>query len=316
MKTIGRFFVLVIFASITLMQFSCSKEKLPTGENKLAVTGGNIWYKISGEGNGIPLVLIHGGPGMSSFYLKPFEELGNDRQVIRYDQLGSGKSDRVTDTTLFKIGRFVDELEMLRKHLKIRKWHLLGQSWGTIVAMEYYKKYPASVKSIIFSSPALNVKTWEQNANKLLKTFPDSLQLAVKRAGETGNFADPLFEAANNEYNRLYGFRKPVPEDLDSMMSTYNFDMYMYMQGPSEFKITGTLKNYDSTSDLPSVKVPTLFTVGEFDTSGVESVKGFAGSVPGSQFYLFRGAAHVTSWDARDENVKVVRDFLNSVDKK
>lgn len=314
MKTISKISILILLVSMAVIQFSCSKPKLPTGENKLEVTGGNIWYKITGEGNGIPVVLLHGGPGSSSFYLKPFEELGNNRQVIRYDQLGSGKSDRITDTTLFKIERFVDELEILRKHLKIRKWHLLGQSWGTIIAIEYYKKFPASVKSIVFSSPAFSLKIWEQNANKFLKTLPDSLQQAVIKANETSNFTDPLFEAANNEYNRLYTCRKPIPEDFDSIMSTFNFDMYLYMQGASEFNITGTLKNYDSTADLPNIKVPTLFLVGEFDTAGIESVKGFANSVPNSKFYLFMGAAHVTSWDARDENVKVVRDFLNEVE--
>jgi len=83
---------------------------MPTGESMLRVPGGNIWYKVTGSGKGLPLVLIHGGPGMSSFYFKAFEELGNDRQVVRYDQLGGGKSDRISDTTLFTVGEF-DEID-------------------------------------------------------------------------------------------------------------------------------------------------------------------------------------------------------------
>jgi proline iminopeptidase len=81
-------------------------------------------------------VLIHGGPGFSSFYLKLFEELGNNRQVVRYDQLGSGKSDIIADTTMSTINHFVEELELLRIHLGLSKGHLLGHSWGTIIALE------------------------------------------------------------------------------------------------------------------------------------------------------------------------------------
>jgi proline iminopeptidase len=86
------------------------------------------------------------------------------------------------------------------------------------------------------------------------------------------------------------------------------------MQGPSEFTITGTLKKYDATSFLSQIKVPTLFTVGEFDEVGPEIVKDFANKVSDSRYILFKGAAHITSWDARDENIKVVRNFLNNVD--
>lgn len=109
---------------------------LITGEARLAVHGGNIWYKITGTPKGTPVVLLHGGPGFSSFYLKPFEDLGDDRQVVRYDQLGGGKSDKITDTTMFTIEHFVRELDSLRAHLGVTKWHVFGHSWGTILAIE------------------------------------------------------------------------------------------------------------------------------------------------------------------------------------
>lgn len=317
----GRFSPIFIIAILT---FSCNGNKnsnrtlplLPIGEAHLSVPGGNIWYKITGNGKGIPVVLLHGGPGQGSFGLKPFEELGNDRQVIRYDQLGGGKSDKISDTTLFTIDHFVEELELLRKHLKIPQWHVLGQSWGTIIAIEYYKKYPGKVTTIIFGGACINMKLWEQHTKQLVQTLPESFKQAIANAESTGNYDDSLYKNAIKKFNSIYVCRHPVKADRDSLFATWNEKIYVYMQGPSEFTITGTLKNYDATSFLPEIKVPTLFTVGEFDEAGPEIIKGFANKVPGSRYVVFPGSAHATMWDARDENIKVVREFLNSTEKK
>jgi proline iminopeptidase len=294
---------------------SCSKRNtMQTGESMLNVPGGNIWYKVTGSGTAVPLVMIHGGPGMSSIYLKSFEELGNDRQVVRYDQLGGGKSDRTSDTSLFTIGHFVQELELLREHLGLEKWNVFGHSWGTVVALEYYRTYPDHVASLTFGSLCIDVPGWAKSAEKLLKTLPDSLQQAVRNGEATGKYDDPGYLEAVNHYYSLYVFRKPVQPDLDSMMSAFNTDIYNYMWGPSEFTITGTLKDYDPLTLLPEIKVPTLFTVGEFDEIDPEIVKDLAGKVPGSKYVMFPGSAHMTPWDARDESIRVLREFLNSLD--
>ena len=288
--------------------------KLKTGQGYLAVPGGNIWYNITGSGSGLPVVLLHGGPGMSSFYLKPMEALGTDRQVIRYDQLGGGKSDMITDTTIFTIDHFVKELDSLRNFLGLKKWHVYGHSWGTILAMEYYRKYPDRVASVTFGSPCLDIPSYANHAKQLLTTLPDSLQIAVNEVEASGKYNDPKYQNAINVFYGLYVVRKPVQADWDSTFATFNPKIYEYMQGPSEFTITGTLKNYDATSFLPEIKIPTLFTVGEFDEVGPELVKSFSDKVPGSHYVLFPGSAHLTLWDAKDENIKVVKEFLNSVD--
>ena len=325
MKTLSlrRLIENVIFILIAVpFIYSCTQNKnskaiqhqAAVGEAYLSVPGGNIWYNVTGTGEGVPLVLLHGGPGFSSFFMKPFDELGNDRQVVRYDQLGGGKSDKISDTTMFTIDHFVKELEVLREHLGFEKWHVFGHSWGTILAIEYYKVYPERVVSMTLGSAALNIPTWEKHARELLTTLPESLQEAVKNAEMEGNFDDSLYHEAINQFYALYVFRNPVMPDLDSTFSTVNEGIYMYMQGPSEFTITGTLKEYDATSFLPSIKVPTLFTVGEFDEAGPDIIKSYSDKVPGSRYAVLPGAAHITSWDARDENIKVVREFLTSVD--
>jgi proline iminopeptidase len=311
---------LMIFISLLLVACNSTKDSkvtnpvLTVGQGQLSVPGGNVWYKVTGTGKGMPVVLLHGGPGASSYYLKSLEDLGNDRQVIRYDQLGAGKSDMITDTTRFTIDHFVKELDSLRAYFGIKKWHVLGHSWGTILAIEYYQTYPEYVTSLIFGSACFDIPAYTEHAKQLLKTLPDSLQQAVEKAEAAGNYQDPLYQAAINQFYSLYLVRNATQADLDSGWANFNAELYSYMFGPSEFTVTGTLKNYNSTSYLSQIKVPTLFTVGEFDEVGPEIVKSFADKVPASSYVLFPGSAHMTSLDVTEENLKVVRAFLNSVD--
>ena len=305
--------------AILMAAAACTGERtatpaVPLGEGRLAVPGGTIWRNVSGTGSGTPLVLLHGGPGFSSYYLKPFEDLGDDRIVVRYDQLGGGKSDPTTDTTRFTIAHFVRELDSLRSSLGVASWHVLGHSWGTILALEYYRAHPDRVASLVFGSPVFDMPAYERRANQLVATLSDSAQRAVRRAVAAGKFDAPDYQSAINEFFGLYVFRHPVPADLDSSLASFNQVIYTYMQGPSEFTITGTLKQYDATPLLPGIGVPTLITVGEFDEVGPELVREHASRVPGARYELLAGAAHITTWDARDASVRVVRQFLRSAD--
>jgi proline iminopeptidase len=258
--------------------------------------------------------LLHGGPGYSSFYLKPFEALGDDRPVVRYDQLGGGKSDRTADTTLFTIDHFVRELDSLRAHLGCEKVHLFGHSWGTILAVEYYKAHPEHVASLVLGSAALDIPTWERNARRLVGTLSDSAQRAIRVREAEHRFDAPDYQAAVDEFYGKYVWRHPVKADLESLTATANTAIYQYMQGPSEFTITGTLKGYDATPALGAIRVPTLYTVGEFDEADPETIRGFAARTPGARVVVLPGAAHLTPWDAPEENVRAVRAFLRGAD--
>ncbi len=291
-----------------------SNPRLAAGEYKLAVPGGNIWYKVSGAGTGTPVILLHGGPGFSSFYLKPFESLGDDRVVVRYDQLGGGKSDRISDTAMFNFAHFVNELDSLRAYLGVDKVHILGHSWGTMLGLEYYRAHPEHVASLHFASAVFDVPAYAARARDLLKTLADSDQKAVAAAEKAGKFDSPEYQRAIGAFYGMYVWRHPVQADLDSTMSTVNEAIYNYMQGPSEFTITGTFKDYNVREFLPSITVPTLFTVGEFDEVGPELIKSFADKVPGAQYAVMPGSAHLTPWDAPQELLKVTRSFLRSAD--
>jgi proline iminopeptidase len=287
---------------------------LPAGESFLTVDGGRIWYKVSGAGTATPAILLHGGPGFASYYMKPLEALADERRIVRYDQLGAGKSDKISDTTKFTIAHFVNELDSLRSHLGFDKVHLIGHSWGTILALEYYRAHPEHVVSLTLASPAFDIPTWEKNARRMVTTLSDSAQRAIKVREAEKKYDAPDYQAALAEFYGKYVWRHPDSANLDSTLKTVNEGIYNYMQGPSEFTITGTLKQYNSTSFLKDVKVPTLYTVGEFDEADPPTVKRFAAMTPGASVVVLKGSAHLSEWDAPEAMNKAIRDFLRSVD--
>ena len=315
----------LLFFPILLLFFNCkddatvtTESKLPVGEGVLSVEGGNIWYKVSGEGSDAdPLVLLHGGPGASSQYLEPLEALGrglHSRSVIRYDQLGCGKSDRVTDTTLFTIERYVAELEALRVHLGVDSWHINGHSWGSMLALEYYRAYPEHVSSLILASPCISTASWIESTNQLLTTLPDSLQEAVRRAEITGDYSDPSYVEAMNVFYGEYVFGNVSQAKIDAAFAGFSNEVYGYMWGPSEFSVSGTLATYDAVDLLPDITVPVLFTVGEFDEIKPEIVKEQATLVPDAKVVVLDDASHMTTLSAREENIRAVRNFTRSVE--
>jgi proline iminopeptidase len=287
---------------------------LAAGESRLAVDGGSIWYKVSGSKAGTPVFLLHGGPGYSSYYLKPLEALGDERTVVRYDQLGGGKSGGLTDTTKITIAHFVRELDSLRAHLGFEKVHLVGHSWGTILGLEYYRAHPDRVASLTLASAALDLPQWERHARELLTTLPDSMQRAVKAREAEKKFDAPDYQAALEAFYARYVWLRPVKADLDTMLEQVNTTVYGYKQGPSEFTIVGTLKHYDATPFLKDVKVPTLFTVGAVDEADPVTIRKHAAMVPGGKVAVIPNAAHLTTWDNPEPMIAAIRAHLRAAD--
>ena len=304
------------FASvlILLVALGCASEKeLNQGEGYADVTGGKIWYKVVGEGNKTPLLLLHGGPGIPSYYLNPLSAISEDRPVILFDQLGCGRSTRHTDTTLMTIKTFSEQLEQLRLKLGLKEFYLYGSSWGTMLGADYYFRYPDAVKAIIFSSPCLSAKMWSADADTLIATLPDSIQLAITGNTAKGAFDSPDYIRATEFYYKNFVTRTPSA-DIDSSFANYNKTIYEYMWGPSEFTATGTLKHYDATTRLPEIKIPTLFIAGEFDEARPSTVRYYQSLVPNARFVLIKNAGHLTMQDNPQQDILAIRTFLNALE--
>lgn len=316
MKKHSLFFSAVVIVSFLLT--ACNNHPgatLTPREGYLHLHGGKVWYKIAGTGTKTPLLLLHGGPGVPSYYLNPIAELGKDRPVIFFDQLGCGRSDRITDTNLMTIPNYVQEVKDLRDSLGLKDYYLYGQSWGTMLGTDFYLTHPEGIKALILSSSALSIKKWMEDAQKQIATLPDSIQqlIQVNEANKTYN--DPGYLRAMKVYYEKYVARKvPWSADIDSAFSQEG-SVYLYMEGPSEFTITGTIKNYDRTPDLGKLKLPVLYIVGDNDEANPETTRYYQSLTPGAKLVIINNAGHLTMQDNPEQHNQALAAFLDSCDK-
>jgi len=305
-------YLLGLFA---LFLMNSCMNSTPPKEGFIEVDGGKIWYRIDGEGDKTPVLLLHGGPGSSSFYLEPLTDLSQDRPVIFLDQLGCGRSTRITDTTLMTIEQNVEQLEQVRKALKLDKFYLYGHSWGTMLGMDYYVKYPKGIQGLIFSSPLFSTKIWTYDADTLIKTLPEATQKAIRESERLKDYANEAYKEAMEVYYKAYVRRSDKSKSQqDTAAKFFGENVYNFMWGPSEFTATGNLLNYNRLKDLPKITVPTLLTAGEYDEARPSSVRYYTSLIPGALFKEIPQAAHSTMMDNPKEYIGVLREFLRKMD--
>ncbi len=314
-KTIVLLRYFIIFSALwTLYSPDICAQELKSHEGYAEVTGGKVWYRILGESEKTPLLVLHGGPGGTSRSLYLFSPLAQDRPVILFDQLGSGRSTHHNDTSLLKIPLFVAQVEAVRKSLNLEKVIILGHSWGTALALEYYLAHPDNVEALIFNSPYFSTSVWEADADTLISQLPPHIQKAIEEGEATGNFQSTGFQKANRIFLNAYGLRTDrLKSHLDTVTYTRNSFIYNYMWGPTEFTATGTLKDYHRVEQLTEIKVPVLFITGEYDEARPQTVRYFQSLVPDSEMAVIKGAGHATMHDNRKGNIQAVRKFLDDL---
>jgi proline iminopeptidase len=308
--------LILLTGLLVVMMLGCkTKHNLKPVEGFLNVKGGKVWYKVCGEGNKIPIVILHGGPGYPSYYLNPLLALSRERPVVVFDQLGCGRSDRITDTSLMTIENYVNQLHQLLKALKIKDYYLYGHSWGTMLGLDYYLKYPDGIKALIMASPCINLNLWAKDADTLISLLPDSIQFYLKQSITNTNLDSiKIKEALDCYYNSYYTRKQPLSADFDSADSQNGTNLYEYMWGKQEFSVTGTLKEYDRTSDLNRIKVPTLYIAGEFDAARPNTVKYYQTLTPKARLIIIKNAGHDTMQDNPEENNKAIQTFIHDLE--
>jgi len=305
---------------VALLFTACNNppgKKLTPGQGYIQVKGGRIWYNVVGTGNKTPLLLLHGGPGVPSYYLNPIAELGKDRPVIFFDQLGCGRSDRITDTALMTMDNYIAEVKALRDSLGLKDYYLYGQSWGTMLGTDFYLTHPEGIKGLILSSSALSIAKWMEDAQKQIATLPDSIQQIIKVNEAAKTYDSPDYQRAMKVYYEKYVARKvPWSADVDSAFSQEGENVYLYMEGPSEFTITGTIKTYDRTPDLGKLKLPVLYIVGDNDEANPETTKYYQSLTPGAKLAIIKNAGHLTMQDNTEQHNQVLAEFLDSMERR
>lgn len=288
-----------------------------TREGYVDVAGGRVWFRVVGaDSAGTPLLVLHGGPGMTHDYLEPLEALADERPVVFYDQFGCGNSGAPDDPALWTVERYVGEVGEVRDALGLRRVHLLGQSWGGGLAAEYVlSTNPGGIESLILSGPLLDADRWVADQRANLAAFPDGMQEAVREGEASGNFDSPEYQDAMEAYYARHVCRTdPWPECLNRSLERLAMPIYLQMWGPSEFTCTGILREFSVADRLAELSVPVLFTCGEYDEASPATMIYYQSLVPGSDLEVFEGASHSHHLEETEAYLAAVREFLRRVD--
>ncbi len=281
------------------------------------------WYRITGDlGSGkTPIILLHGGPGVAHNYIDSYKLLANDgRAVIHYDQIGCGNSTHLPDAdpSFWTPQLFVDELENLIDHLGIRAgFHVLGQSWGGMLGAEYGVRRPKGLKSLTIANSPASMALWSSEAMRQRSEMPQDIQDALNKYEASGYYDNPAYKAATEwVYSRHVCRVVPNPPEVVASFEQTAKDPTVYhtMNGPNEFFVVGTLKNWDITPELPKINVPTLIISGRHDEATPATVQPYKNLIPGATWVIFEASSHMPHVEEQPFCMGVVGGFLNAND--
>jgi proline iminopeptidase/L-proline amide hydrolase len=296
-----------------------------TSEHRVAVPGGKVWVRVNGTiGEGAtPVILIHGGPGGTHLNFGNLLSLADQRTVILYDQLDSGMSDHPEDPANWNPARFVAELEAIRAALGVERWHVIGHSWGSALALEYAAAHPAHTASAVLSGTYISTSHWITGTNLLIRDLPDDIA-AMIRACEGPTPPDAkLCEPATAAFYAAYNGRpdRPAPSpEARAYRARYggkgfNAKLYNAMWGPTEFRASGSLATYDATGLLPRVDGSRImFVVGQYDEARLDTVQDFVALTPGAELAVVPGGSHAFIGERPEVAEAIFRDWMTRID--
>ena len=301
---------------------SASENNLLVREGRLPFRGVTDWYRTVGGSSGpgkFPVLVLHGGPGAAHDYLEPIEALAaTGRTVIFYDQLGCGQSDHPRDPSLWHVSLFLEEVEAVRAALGLDRLHILGQSWGGMLGMEYALTQPEGLVSLIVANSPASMTQWVSEANRLRAALPEEVQATLLRHESAGTTDSAEYQAAVMVfYGRHVCRTDPLPEYVQRSFAQIDADPEVYhtMNGPSEFHVVGRLKGWDITGRLGEIHVPTLVLSGRYDEATPLIAQTVQQGIPGAEWVLFEESSHMPHVEETERYLEVVDDFLTRVER-
>jgi len=281
--------------------------------------GGETWYRVTGDLGtaSTPLVVLHGGPGMTHNYVLSLTELArNGRPVIHYDQVGCGNSTHYPDRgpEFFTVGLFLEELDAVLAHLGIGgRYHLLGQSWGGMLAAEHAVLRPPGLRSVVLSNSPASMLLWVAEANRLRKDLPADVREALDRHEQDGTTDDPEYVAATQVfYDRHVCRSVPNPDEVRRTFELNELDPTVYhaMNGPNEFFCIGSLKEWSIEDRVQLIQAPTLLVTGAHDEATPATVQPFFDGIPDVRWAILEESSHMPFVEEPDRYFSIVDGFL------
>lgn len=280
----------------------------------------HTWVRISRPDKpvpgALPLLVLHGGPGMAHNYLRNVEHLTDTgRTVIHYDQLGCGNSTHLPQAPadFWTPELFVEEFANLVDQQQIGEYHLLGQSWGGMLAAEIAVRQPAGLRSVAICNSPASMPLWSAAAKRLRSELPDEVSAALDRHEADGTLSDPAYLAASEVFYARHVCRtEQTPADFAESVAQMEAEPTVYhtMNGPNEFFVVGTLRNWSIEDRLDRINVPALVAAGEFDEAAPETWAPFAERIPGARVHVFPDASHCVHLEQPEAFRDVISQFL------
>jgi proline-specific peptidase len=280
---------------------------------------GRTWYRSveaeRDEGR-VPLLCLHGGPGANWLHMKPYEALADERRAVFYDQLGAGNS-AVTETHdpgMWRPELFVEEVDAVRGALGLERVHVLGHSWGGMLGMLYASGRPEGLVSLVVESSPPSVPDWMPEIARLRSELPPEVEATLRKHEDAGTTDSEEYEEAVMVFYRRHLCRTdPWPDWLVECFEKLeaNPEVYQSMNGPSEFHVIGTIRDWDITDRLGQIDVPTLVFSGRYDEVTPASTEVAHRLIPGSEYVVMEESSHMSQAEQPEETLALVRDFLS-----
>ena len=285
--------------------------------------GHETWYSITGDlrSGRTPLIVLHGGPGAPHDYLQRYSGLARDgRAVVFYDQIGCGRSTHLPSAPdrYWTLELFLRELDAVLNHLGVSdRYALLGQSWGGVLGSEHALRKPPGLRSLIVANSPASIELWVSEANRLREALPPDVQATLLRHEEAGTTHDPAYDLACKVFNARHVCRlDPVPEEVERTETALreNPQVYRATNGPSEFHVIGTMREWSIVGRLHGIAVPTLLVSGRYDEATPATVQPFFDEIPDVRWTLFEHSSHMPHVEEEERCLDVVGRFLDEHD--
>jgi proline iminopeptidase len=311
------------------LDYSDRDDKLSGGVKMIPIQTSagefKVWTKRVGNSPTMKVLLLHGGPGATHEYFEVFDSYFPNAEIeyYYYDQLESAYSDQPNDSSLWSVDRYVDEVEQVRIALGLNSdnFYLYGSSWGGILAMEYALKYQQNLKGLIVTNMMASIPDYIEYANTILgPQLPAEVLKEIRDLEAKEDYGNPRYsELIYTHYYTKHVLRMPLeewPNPVNRAFANINQDLYVTMQGPSEFGVVGDakLKTWDVKSELSKISIPTLTIGGAYDTMDPKHMEWIASEVQNGQYLHCPNGSHLAMYDDAEIYFKGLIEFIKSVD--
>ena len=295
----------------------------PSRTGTVDFRGWQTWYRVTGDldAGKTPLVVLHGGPGAAHNYTLSIAGIAaQGRAVIHYDQLGIGNSTHLPErgADFWTVQLFLDELDNLLGTLGIAgRYHVLGQSWGGMLAAEHAVRRPAGLRGLVIANSPASMHLWLSEAGRLRSELPAEVQQTLLAHEADGTTDDPAYKAAEDVFNARHVCRiVPNPPEVAETFALIDADPTVYhtMNGPNEFHVIGTLKDWSVIDRLDRITAPTLLVSGRYDEATEAAVQPYAENIPDVRWTIFEESSHMPHVEEEQSYLRLVGGFLDDND--